>query len=448
MKLWEEFLRIMEKELGRDTVEKWLRPLLVVRFDAGNLYLEAQNTFQIIWFEEHIRKRIPKGIATGSERPVRVHLALGTPLPAQNQNRSKRIVGSPQEGSHHRPLSYTSLPLDETATLASFIETKGNLLARKVVDQILQGDGSFNPLYLVGPTGSGKTHLLQAIARASQIANKKVLYTHAETFTDHLVSALRATDMAACRDAYRSCDILLVDDVHIFSKKSATQEEFFHTFNTLHVEGKQIVVSSSFTPQELSHIEPRLVSRFEWGIVVPLQPLEKKDYPEVLKRKMGALGASLPPRLSSYLIDLFQSSPKALVKALNTLLLRTRGGDEIQLEGLSSLGLKKNLSDLVQEEEKHHVTPPKVLSTVAEHFGLRIEDLTGKGQSRDLLLPRQMAMYICREILKLPYTKIGDLFQRDHSTVMSALKQLQKELLSNVSEVPSHLQSVFKKLHL
>ena len=316
------------------------------------------------------------------------------------------------------------------------------------MDQILQGDTSFNPLYLVGPTGSGKTHLLQALARASLEAGKKVLYTNAETFTDHLVSALRATDMAAFREAYRSCDIPLVDDIHIFSKKSATQEEFFHTFNTLHIEGKQIVVSSSFTPQELSHVEPRLISRFEWGIVVPLQPIEKKDFPELLKRKMAALGAKIPARLSSYLIDLFQSSPKALVKALNTLLLRTRGGDEIQLDALSSLGLKKHLSDLVQEEEKHHITPPKVLSTVAEHFGMRIEDLTGKGQSRDLLLPRQMAMYVCREILKLPYTKIGDLFQRDHSTVMSALRQLQKELHSSISEVPSHLQSVFKKLHL
>ena len=446
MKLWEDFLQGLEKELGRETVQKWLRPLQIARFDAGNIYLEAQNTFQIIWFEEHVRKQIPKGITLGGDRPVKVHLALGTPLPYQKQSRTKR-VGEKESGPVPLP-TYTSLPLDETATLSSFIPIQGNLLARRVIGEVLKGEAGFNPLYLVGPTGSGKSHLLQAIAKLNQDSGKKVLYMNAEAFTDHLVSALRATDMAAFRQTYRACDMLIVDDVHIFSKKSATQEEFFHTFNTLHTAGKQIVLASSLTPQELQHVEPRLISRFEWGIVVPVQALEKKDFAEVLKKKMDSLRVSLPTRISSYLLDLFQSSPKALVKAFNTLLLRTRGGSEGGFDSLTSQGLKKILSDLINEEEKHHINPPKILGTVAEHFGMRVDDLTGKGQSRELLLPRQMAMYICREILKLPYTKIGDLFKRDHSTVMSALRQLQKELLSTSSEVPSHLQALFKKLHL
>ncbi len=444
MKIWEDFLHSSEKSLGKEIVEKWLRPLQIARFDAGNLYLEAQNTFQIIWFEEHIRKRIPKGLSTGNDRPVKVHLGLGTPLPSQKQQpRLKRNDPSPQNLLRH----YDSLPIDPTATLSSFIPVEGNRLAIKVIEEILKGASGFNPLYIVGPSGSGKSHLLQAIAMGFQNKKKKVIYTHAETFTDHLVSALRATDMAAFRATYRSCDVLIVEDVHLFSKKSATQEEFFHTFNTLHTEGKEIVLCSTLTPQELVQVEPRLISRFEWGIVVPLETIDKKDYGEILKKKMAALKVNFPQKVPTFLLELFPSSPKALVKAFNTLLLRTKGGSD-GYDNLTLPSLKRILSDLLIEEDRHHVTPPRVLSTVAEHFGMRIEDLTGKGQRRDLILPRQMAMYICREILKLPYTKIGDLFKRDHSTVMSALKQLHKELLISSSEVPSHLQSLFKKLHL
>ena len=443
MKIWEDFLQSLEKSLGKDVVEKWLRPLKIARFDAGNLYLEAMNTFQIIWFEEHIRKRIPKGLITGSDRPIKVHLGLGTPLPASKQQRIKR---NDRAGSQ-APRQYDSLPIDRTATLSTFIPTANNKLALKVVEEILGGEQGFNPLYLVGPTGSGKSHLLQAIANGFEKKKKKVLYTHAETFTDHLVSALRATDMAAFRATYRSCDVLIVEDVHLFSKKSATQEEFFHTFNELHTEGKVIALCSTLTPQELAHIEPRLISRFEWGIVVPVETVDKKLFLEILKNKISALKVNIPQKVSTFLLELFQSSPKALIKAFNTLLLRTKGGSD-GYENLTLPSLKRLLSDLLIEEDKHHVTPPRVLETVAEHFGIIIDDLTGKGQSRDLILPRQMAMYICREILKLPYTKIGDLFKRDHSTVMSALKQLQKELLISSSDVPSHLQSLFKKLHL
>jgi len=444
MKIWEDFLQSLEKSLGKDVVEKWLRPLKIARFDAGNLYLEAMNTFQIIWFEEHIRKRIPKGLITGSDRPIKVHLGLGTPLPASNKQ--QRIKRSDLTSSQ-APRQYDSLPIDRAATLSTFIPTANNKLALKVVEEILGGEQGFNPLYLVGPTGSGKSHLLQAIANGFEKKKKKVLYTHAETFTDHLVSALRATDMAAFRATYRSCDVLIVEDVHLFSKKSATQEEFFHTFNELHTEGKVIALCSTLTPQELAYIEPRLISRFEWGIVVPVETVDKKLFPEILKNKVSALKVGIPQKVSTFLLELFQSSPKALIKAFNTLLLRTKGGSD-GYENLTLPSLKRLLSDLLIEEDRHHVTPPRVLETVAEHFGIIIDDLTGKGQSRDLILPRQMAMYICREILKLPYTKIGDLFKRDHSTVMSALKQLQKELLISSSDVPSHLQSLFKKLHL
>jgi len=443
MRLWEDFLLSQEKSLGKEIVDKWLRPLQIARFDAGNLYLEAQNTFQIIWFEEHIRKQIPKGLSTGNNRPLKVHLALGTPLPFQKAPKTRRTETLQESPAR----DYAPSPLDQTATFFNFIGTDGNKLAQKVAVEVLNDASGFNPLYITGPSGSGKSHLLQALAKGFHEKNKKAIYIHAETFTDHLVSALRATDMAAFRAHYRACDVLLVDDIHLFSKKSATQEEFFHTFNTLHTEAKQIVLCSHLTPQELVQIEPRLVSRFEWGIVVPIETVDKDYFPEILQKKIMGMRVAMPQKVANLLLELFPSTPKALIRAFNTLLLRTKGGED-GYNNLTLPTLKRLLSDLLIEEERHLVTPPRVLNTVAEHFGMRVDDLTGKGQSRELILPRQIAMFICRDILKLPYTKIGDLFKRDHSTVMSALKQLEKELISSASDAPSHLQSLFKKLHL
>ena len=253
----------------------------------------------------------------------------------------------------------------------------------------------------------------------------RVTYARAETFTEHVVSAIRASQMEVFRQAYRNIDVLLIDNVHELAHKGATQEELFHTFNTLHTAGKSIVLASSLAPGALQFIEPRLISRFEWGIVLPLENYTPDERHQILELKCQALRFPLHSRVKEFLIETFISGSKGFIQALEALVLRTHLNHESK--GFLSTSLtvplvKHYLSDLITQEEAVKLTPQKIIQATADYYGLKPENILGSSQSREVSLPRQMAMYLCRQELKLPYKKIGDLFERDHSTVMSSVK--------------------------
>jgi chromosomal replication initiator protein len=285
-----------------------------------------------------------------------------------------------------------------------------------------------------------------SLTQAFRAKGLKAIFVRAETFTDHVVTAIRAGEMSLFRQTYRNTDVLLVDDVHVFSRKGATQEEFFHTFNTLHLEGKQIILSANSSPQELQLIEPRLVSRFEWGIVLPLKQLENEELVKMLRIKAHALNFVLPLKMEEFLIETFTSSPKALIKGFEALVLRLHLDSHHSIHSLSLPAVKNLLFDLIMEEQRSVITPPKIIQAAAEHYGIRQEDILGKAQTRECALPRQIAMHFCREKLKMPFMKIGDLFSRDHSTVMASVKHIQKCLEEDLSEVASAWHAILKKL--
>jgi chromosomal replication initiator protein len=234
--------------------------------------------------------------------------------------------------------------------------------------------------------------------------------------------------------------------VHVFARKGATQEEFFHTFNTLHLAGKQIILSANCAPQELQLIEPRLVSRFEWGIVLPLKSLKADDMREMLIVKSQALQFPLPTKIADFLISTFTSNPKALIKAFEALVLRLHLDATNSISTLTLTATKTLLADLMDEEQKSAITPAKIIQAVAEQYGIRTEDILGKAQTRDCALPRQLAMHLCREHLKMPFMKIGDLFFRDHSTVMSSVRHIKKALDQDDREIVSSWNAIVKKL--
>lgn len=444
MHAWDQFLERVEQELGKSTVDKWVRPLKVIRFDALNLYLEAQDTFQILWFEEHIRQKALKEFFNNNHKPIKIHLSTQSQGKTANQKYKQKVEGE--------KISYTFKSLDPSCRMSHFIFSKENVLAEKLFGQLVQVDfghlPEFNPIYIYGPKGCGKSHLLMASAAHFHSKGLKAIYSTSDLFTDHLVSALRAADMSRFREVWRACDVLLLDDVEHFAKRGATQEEFFHTFNALHLAGKQIILSSNVPPQELAQIEPRLVSRFEWGIVVPLKPLPKENFPLMLQKKADALKVQLPPKVAAYLIDFFQSSPKALMQGLEALILRMHLEKESfqTLNHLSPLSLKKILSDLLKMEEQALITPSKIIGGVAQVFQVGEEEVRGKSQARECIEPRKMAMYLCRQMLKMPYTKIGEAFDRDHSTVMSAVRQVEKNLKEPNSSTSQNLQLTLKKI--
>lgn len=439
----------MDDELGSETVDKWLRSLKIPKFDAGNLYLEAKDSFQVLWFEEHIRAKAQAKLLTGNHKKIKIHLSISNASPGEQKtkNKSSRKPPSPP------PFQLNFDELDASCTFDQFIVSDDNILSDKVLREVaglskthkskLEG---FNPVYLYGSPGSGKTHLLMSIAHAIQAKGLKCHYVRAETFTDHVVSAIRAGEMSLFRQAYRNIDVLFVDGVHEFSRKGATQEEFFHTFNTLHLAGKQIILSANCSPQELQLIEPRLVSRFEWGIVLPLKTLNKPDHiKELLLSKAKALKFQLTEKLTEFLIETFPSGPKTLIKALNALVLRLHLDNNNQINTLSVTAAKTLLTDLITEEEKAALTPSKIIQGVAEQYGIRSEDILGKAQTKECTLPRQLAMYLCRQHLKIPFIKIGDLFGRDHSTVMSSIKRIQKAVDENDADITNATHAIQKR---
>ncbi len=436
MRLWEEFLKEQARQIGAETVAKWLQPLKVKKYDAANLYLEASDALFALWFEEHIRPKLGKKFCNNNGRPIRVHLSF----PSERKQPAR-------EWKKEEP-DWRIDSLDPSFTLEQFVLSEKNLLVHRLIYQLVAEKtsgselGAFNPIYIHGPVGTGKTHLLIAIAHALKNQGLHVLYCRSETFTDHVVKAIRSSSMKEFRKIYRNVDVLLLDNVQSFSGKKATQEELFHTFNELHLAGKQIVMAADVAPRELKDIEPRLVSRFEWGIVLSVELLSKSEQATMLENKCQHFQLHLNEKVCAYLQDTFTSSTKSLVKAVEALVLRT----EAKPTPTSPQAAREMLSDLILEEEKSRINPEKILLTVSEKFGMKIEELTGKTQKKECTIPRQIAMYLCRDVLRLPFMKIGDLFSRDHSTVMSSIKIVKEEIEGGNKEISTILRSIHNKL--
>jgi chromosomal replication initiator protein len=447
--------------LGFDTVQKWLRSLKVLKFDACNLYLEAKDTFQAMWFEEHIRQKTHLKLLNNNKKRIKVHLSLANSPQSQPKTKNKKPPHSPALETPPFFLEFDAL--DPHCTFDHFALAETNRLPWKLLCDLsgypsgiesnspLAELNTYNPIYIYGSSGSGKTHLLMSVAHALRKRELSVLYVRAETFTQHVVSAIREGGMSFFRQTYRNTDVLLIDDVHVFSRKGATQEELFHTYNTLHLAGKQIILASNCSPAELQFIEPRVVSRFEWGIVLEIDSFKREDISLVLEKKADALNYQLHPKISSFLLETFHRSTKSLIKALKALILRSHlhqeNGRYLQSQPPVPM-IKTLLADLIQEENQMALTPEKIIQTVSACFGICKEDILGKAQSRDCVLPRQIAMYLCRHELKMPFMKIGDMFSKDHSTVMTSVKLIQKSVEQGNRDITGSLDSIKKKFAL
>ena len=457
MQAWEEFLTFLETDLGVETVQKWLRPLHVLKFDACNLYLEARDTFQAMWFEEHIRQKVLSKFVNNNKKKIKVHLSIANASPPKPKR--KVLNPEPQSSHHIQKFNLSFDEIDPHCTFDTFVQTEANKLPWQLFCNICGVDsgaesiqpitlGMFNPIYVHGAPGTGKSHLLMAAAHALRAQGLKVMYVRAEMFTEHVINAIRAGEMSFFRQTYRNIDVLLLDDVQVFSRKGATQEELFHTFNTLHLAGKQIILASSCAPGELQFIEPRLISRFEWGIVLNLQPLNGNELAHLLEKKSKLLNYPLPSKVTEFLLQTFTRGTKSLTKALKALILRTHLNESSGKGGMITPSVsytKSLLNDMVQEEQQKALTPEKIVQSVSEQCGLRREDILGKAQTKDCVLSRQIAMYLCRTDLKLPFMKIGEIFSKDHSTVMSSVRAIQKGVDETDRDINNFIEAVRKK---
>lgn len=453
MQAWESFVEAQTAELGSETVQKWLKTLKVLRFDACNLYLEAADAFQALWFEEHIRQKAHSRLLNNNKKRIKVHLSI------VNQPTKEKKTAAKGKPVQEPPRPIFTLPLDELdphCTFQHYVVTDANQLTHKVFAQLADSGSDiqkktlpiYNPIYVHGNTGSGKTHLLMAVAHALRQQGINAMYARAQSFTDHVVAAIRAGEMSLFRQTYRSSEVLILDDVHVFSRKSATQEEFFHTFNTLHIAGKQIILAANCAPGELQYIEPRLVSRFEWGIVLSLEPASRDEAAKIVEAKCEAMQFPIQAKVLEFLLDSFATA-KSINKALEALILRLHMNQNIGKGGQLTAAMARHLlGDLLLEEEKAALTPERIVQNVAEFFGIKPDDILGKAQTRDCVLPRQISMHLCRMQLKMPFVKIGDLFGKDHSTVMSSVKLIQKGIDADDQEIALSYRPILKKMSL
>ncbi len=435
-RIWEEFLLEQENHLSKEVVDRWLRPLKIVNFNSCNLHLEADDALQINWFKEHIESKIDKSLLNNNGRKIQVHIKIGQ---TQSPSHSEDTKKSPHE-TNQKILSFISDTVDPDHTFETFATNSNTDMTVKLFKSaLLQTFEFLNPIYLYGPTGSGKTHLLQGAKKLLEGLGKNVLYISAETFTQHVVGAIRSSRMEDFRNCYRKIDTLIIDDVHLFSKRFATQEELFHTFNHLHIHEKQIILASSSPPQLLEEIEERLISRFEWGIVLSVERLQtQEELYQVLKLKMQRFKLQLDSEFIDKVI-LEMKTPKSIEKVVQSLSLAHN-------QKKSKQDIKKIIDQLIVQETKEVLNAEKILDIVSQSFGIQPDDLLNKSQARESVLPRQISMYLLRSLLKMPYLKIGKYFDKDHSTVMSSIRQVTKGLEKQSQDLMFHMGQIQRKI--
>jgi chromosomal replication initiator protein len=448
MQLWDNFLTELEKDFGKETIDKWLRSLVVTRFDAANLHLKAHDSFQANWFEEHIKERAALSLINSNGKPIKVKIDI-------DQNK----VDPLQETSSVAPLQFILDPLDAYNTFENYILFEKNFLAFQIFSELVGFDpanhvynedeaviGTYNPIFLYGQQGCGKTHLLMATALAMQKQKIEVLYVKAETFTEHMIKAMRIGQMALFRQTYRNADVLLVDNIDHFSNKTATQEEFFHTFNHYHTAGKQIILSSRFSPKKLEKIEPRLVSRFEWGICLDLEELPFEKLNLFFLKKIKQYDLCLTKDLKEYLLSSF-TKPTHMAKALEMLAYKATLSSTYKKEHVMHLEEGRQIvASLSEATNNTKLSPEGILETISEIFDLDKEEILGKSQTKEIVFPRQLSMYLLRNKLKMPYLKIGKLFSKDHSTVISSVKHITQGVKNKESRILTRLENFEKKL--
>jgi chromosomal replication initiator protein len=421
MRAWEEFLQGQVKDLGSEAIDKWAKPMKVVHFDAGNLYLEAQDSFQLSWFEEHLRSPIKSQFRNNNQRPIKVHVSLANAPSPKDKKIWKPVLNLAPDG------------LDPGCSFESYFPGNTNQISFSLFKDALE-KSSYNPIYLHGPEGTGKSHLLMASAFYLTSLKKQCFYVKAGTLTSHIVAAMRTGAMQKLRDLYRQHDVLLVDDIHQLAHRSATQEELFHTFNTLHMAGKQIILAGSRLPSLLEGIEPRLTSRFEWGLVLPFQPLSPLERKEFLRQKIQQKQSPLSEATEAFLLQQLPDV-KLLQRALETLHHRKDKNDQAWI------------APLLEEMKRKALTPGKIVQVTAEIFEIRADDILGRSQNQECSLPRQVAMYLCRSLLKMPFLKIAEIFSRDHSTVMTSVKNIEKKIGEHDEVILSMIHLIKPKLN-
>ena len=346
-------------------------------------------------------------------------------------------------------INYENANLNSKYRFDTFVVGNNNKFAHSASLAVAESPGvAYNPLYLYGGAGLGKTHLMHSIGHfiLDQNPDMKVLYVTSEQFTNEVIESIRsgnAAKMTKLRDKYRTVDVLLIDDVQFIIGKESTQEEFFHTFNVLHSAGKQIVLSSDKPPKEMETLEERFRSRFDWGLIADIQPPDYETRMAILRKNAEACNKPVDDEIFKYIATNIKSNIRELEGAFNRIIAKSKieNQSEITME-LAEDALK----DIINPDKPKEITPELIIEVVAEHFGVSPEDITSKKRNSEFVQPRQVVMYLCRKLTDTSYVNIGKLLgKKDHTTIIHGVNKIEDELKNN-DELASKVETIKKKI--
>ena len=418
--LWNQCTRVLQSELPEQQFNTWIRPLQAI--DEGSvLRLLAPNRFVIDWVQQHYLDRILE-VVDDSSSSTEVIVEVGS-RPAANggSGASNAPQQRPAQRSTKVPVKSRLNPL---FTFENFVEGKSNQLAKAAATQVGENPGkSYNPLFIYGGVGLGKTHLMQAVGSAmiKHDPQARVSYVHSERFVSDMVKGLQHNRISEFKRTYRSLDALLIDDIQFFAGKERSQEEFFHTFNALLEGQRQIILTCDRYPKEVNGLEERLKSRFGWGLTVAIEPPELETSVAILISKARADGVELPDEVAFFIAKRIRSNVRELEGALRRVIANYRfTGRPINLDFA-----KEALRDLLALQERL-VSIENIQKTVADYFKIRVGDLLSKKRSRSIARPRQVAMALAKELTNHSLPEIGDAFGgRDHTTVLHGCRRIE-----------------------
>ena len=423
LSIWKQCLERLQGELSAQQFDTWIRPLQVVE-DGASLRLLAPNRFVLDWIRDKYMESINGIVSELSDgRNYQIEVAVGTSSPVEPPKTRPAPPSKIVRPIKPKESNWYSTGLNPQYSFATFVEGKSNQLARAASIQVSENPGTaYNPLFICGGVGLGKTHLMHAVGNAIAAGkpNAKVVYLRSEQFVADMVKALQHNVISDFKRFYRSVDALLIDDIQFFAGKERSQEEFFHTFNALLEGQQQIVLTCDRYPKEVAGVEERLKSRFGWGLTVAIEPPELETRVAILKSKAARTQIDLPDEVAFFVGKRFRSNIRELEGALH----RVIANSHFKSSPITLEFAKEALKDLLALQDKM-VTVDYIQKTVAEYYKIRLADLLSKRRNRSVARPRQMAMALCKELTSHSLPEIGDAFGgRDHTTVLHACRKI------------------------
>ncbi|PYL28188.1 MAG: chromosomal replication initiator protein DnaA [Verrucomicrobia bacterium] len=424
--LWQKLSSALKPQVSADTFKRWFSAVELVGATDKTLSFRVPNNIYQYWIESNHMVALQAAVLTAFGEPREIKfISSESPIEISEEIGVSKQTDS---GREIKSASSSALGLNPRNTFESFVVGPNNEIAHAASLAVAQAPArTYNPLFIYGGVGLGKTHLMQAIGQYVLAKKKhmKVIYLSSELFINEFIDAIQHNNLVKFRKRYRQADLLCIDDIQFLGGKERSQEEFFHTFNTLFDGHKQIVLSCDRPASEIANLEHRLVSRFEWGLTAELQPPAVETRLAILRKKARGMQIKLPDEIFEFLANRIRSN----VRRLEGALMRVASFASLSGKQLTGEVIEHLLKDILQEEARTSITIEQIQRRVAEHFDVRLADMTSKRRPASIAFPRQVAMYLARELTKSSLNEIGDAFGgRDHGTVLHACKLVKKRM--------------------